>query len=86
MTLSDRLTTLAPGRIVMEATSGLEVLLAASLQDVGLPVVVVRLCQARAFGRATRPPTAPMPNPAGGTARTCSGDMKFRCIRSCDSP
>ena len=77
------MTALAPDRIVMEATSGLE-LLATSLQDVGLPVVVVRLCQARAIGRAsvgcaTRPPTAPMPNPAGGTARTCFGDMKFRC-------
>ena len=83
-TLSDRLTALAPDRIVMEATGGLEVLLAASLQDVGLPVVVVRLCQAHAFGRAsvgraTRPPAAPMPDPAGGTARTCSDNMKFRC-------
>ena len=55
--LSDRLTALAPDRIVMEATSGLEVILATSLQDVGLPVVVVRLCQARAFGhgRGRRP-------------------------------
>ena len=91
-TLSDRLTAPAPDLIVMEATSGLEVLLAASPQDVGLPVVVVRLCQARAFGRAsvgcaTRPSAAPMPGSARGTARTCSGDMKFRCTtRFCNSP
>ncbi|MYD91814.1 MAG: IS110 family transposase [Caldilineaceae bacterium SB0662_bin_9] len=52
-TLSDRLTALAPDGIVMEATGGLEVLLATSLQDIGLPVVAVRLCQARAFGRAS---------------------------------
>ena len=51
--LRDRLTARAPDRIVREATGGLEVPLATSLQAVGLPVAVVNPRQARAFGRAS---------------------------------
>ena len=51
--LRDRLTALAPDRIVMEATGGREVPPPASLQAVGLPVAVVHPRQVRAFGRAS---------------------------------
>ena len=45
--LCQRLTLLAPDRIVVEATGGLELDLATSLQAVGLPVAVVNPRQAR---------------------------------------
>jgi transposase len=48
-----RLTTLAPERIVMEATGGLEVLFATQLAAAGLPVVVINPRQARDFAKAT---------------------------------
>lgn len=51
--LRDRLTALAPDRIVMEATGGREGPLASSLQAVGLPMAVVHPRQVRAFGRAS---------------------------------
>ena len=50
--LCERLDALAPDRIVVEATGGREVPLAAALQAAGLPVAVVNPRQARAFGRA----------------------------------
>ena len=50
--LCARLEALAPDRIVVEATGGREVPLAAALQAAGLPVAVVNPRQARAFGRA----------------------------------
>ena len=50
--LCARLDALAPDRIVVEATGGQEVPLAAALQAAGLPVAVVNPRQARAFGRA----------------------------------
>ena len=50
--LCTRLEALAPDRIVVEATGGREVPLAAALQAAGLPVAVVNPRQARAFGRA----------------------------------
>ena len=40
---------------------------------------VVRETLRRIAGPATRPPAGPMPNAVGGTASTCSGNMKFRC-------
>ena len=48
-----RLKDLAPERIVLEATGGLEVLLATQLAAAGLPVVVINPRQARDFAKAT---------------------------------
>ena len=51
--LVERLVALAPALIVLEATGGLEVRLAAALAAAGLPVAVVNPRQVRAFARAT---------------------------------
>jgi transposase len=51
--LVERLTALAPTLVVLEATGGLEVRLAAALAAAGLPVAVVNPRQVRAFARAT---------------------------------
>src|SRR3954453_11285790 len=48
-----RLVALAPALVVLEATGGLEVGLAAALAAAGLPVAVVNPRQVRAFARAT---------------------------------
>lgn len=48
-----RLTDLAPERVVLEASGGLEVLLATHLAAAGLPVVVINPRQARDFAKAT---------------------------------
>jgi len=50
-TLVDRLAALAPARIVLEATGGLERPLAAALADADLPVVVANPRQVRDFAR-----------------------------------
>src|SRR4051794_25084686 len=52
-TLVARLVALAPALVVLEATGGLEVRLAAALAAAGLPVAVVNPRQVRAFARAT---------------------------------
>jgi transposase len=51
--LVERLVALAPTLIVLEATGGMEVRLAAALAAAGLPVAVVNPRQVRAFARAT---------------------------------
>jgi len=51
--LIERCQSLAPERIVLEATGGLEVLLATQLAAAGLPVVVINPRQARDFAKAT---------------------------------
>src|SRR5215208_5172208 len=51
--LVERLVALAPALIVLEATGGLEVRLAATLAAADLPVAVVNPRQVRAFARAT---------------------------------
>lgn len=51
--LVTRLTTLAPTRVVLEATGGYEMLCAAALAAAGLPVVVANPRQVRDFARAT---------------------------------
>src|SRR4051794_16858207 len=51
--LVKRLVTLAPALVVLEATGGLEVRLAAALAAAGLPVAVVNPRRVRAFARAT---------------------------------
>jgi transposase len=51
--LAERLVALAPALVVLEATGGLEVRLAAALVAAGLPVAVVNPRQVRAFARAT---------------------------------
>lgn len=51
--LLERLQALAPERIVLEATGGLEILLATQLAAAGLPVVVINPRQARDFAKAT---------------------------------
>jgi transposase len=51
--LVERLVALAPALVVLEATGGLEVRLAAALAAAGLPVAVVNPRQVRAFARAT---------------------------------
>ncbi|MBS1789109.1 MAG: transposase [Acidobacteria bacterium] len=48
-----RLKDLAPERIIVEATGGLETLLATQLAAAGLPVVVINPRQARDFAKAT---------------------------------
>jgi transposase len=50
--LIERLAALAPALVVLEATGGLEVRLAAALAAAGLPVAVVNPRQVRAFARA----------------------------------
>jgi len=52
-TLVDRLRTLAPQLIVLEATGGYELLAVAALAAAALPVVVVNPRQVRDFARAT---------------------------------
>ena len=47
-----RLRPLAPAMVAVEATGGLESVVAASLASVGLPVVVVNPAQVRAFAQA----------------------------------
>src|SRR3954462_5991399 len=51
--LVERLAALAPTLVVLGATGGLEVRLAAALAAAGLPVAVVNPRQVRAFARAT---------------------------------
>jgi transposase len=51
--LIERLLKLTPKLVVMEATGGLEVALAAALCRAGLPVVIVNPRQVREFARAT---------------------------------
>jgi transposase len=51
--LTERLVALAPALVVLEATGGMEVRLAAGLAAAGLPVAVVNPRQVRAFARAT---------------------------------
>jgi transposase len=51
--LSERLTLLSPERVVLEATGGLETLVAAHLGAAGLPVAIVNPRQTRNFARAT---------------------------------
>ena len=51
--VAKRLVELAPKLIVMEATGGLEIPVAAALSRAGLPVVVVNPRQVREFARAT---------------------------------
>jgi transposase len=53
VTLVERLQTLHPTLIVLEATGGLERIAAAALATAGLPVVIVNPRQARDFARAT---------------------------------
>jgi transposase len=55
VTLVERLQTLHPTLIVLEATGGLERVATAALATAGLPVVVVNPRQARDFVRATGP-------------------------------
>jgi transposase len=50
--LAERLRSLAPALIVLEATGGYQVLAATALAAVGLPVAVVNPRQVRDFGRA----------------------------------
>ena len=52
-TLVDRMQTLQPTLIVLEATGGLERLVTSALATAGLPVVVVNPRQARDVARAT---------------------------------
>ncbi|HEX6092043.1 MAG TPA: IS110 family transposase [Dongiaceae bacterium] len=51
--LVDRLRTLAPALVVMEATGGFETVVAAALAAAGLPLVVINPRQIRDFARAT---------------------------------
>ena len=51
--LVGRLVALAPALVVLEATGGMEVRLAAALAAAGLPVAVVNPRRVRAFARAT---------------------------------
>ena len=61
--LVERLAALAPTLVVLEATGGMEVRLAAALAAVGLPVAIVDPRQVRAFAPPAgwRRPTASTP-------------------------
>jgi transposase len=50
--LTERLRTLAPALVVLEATGGFEITVAAALAGAGLPLAVVNPRQIRAFARA----------------------------------
>ncbi len=50
--LVERLKSLSPGLIAVEATGGLEAVVTASLATAGLPVIVVNPAQVRAFAQA----------------------------------
>lgn len=50
--LAARLSTLGPALVVLEATGGFEITVAAALAGVGLPLAVVNPAQIRAFARA----------------------------------
>jgi len=50
--LADRLPTLAPHVVALEATGGFETIAAATLAAAGLPVVIVNPAQVRAFAKA----------------------------------
>jgi len=50
--LADRLRTLAPHVVALEATGGFETIAAATLAAAGLPVVIVNPAQVRAFAKA----------------------------------
>jgi hypothetical protein len=67
--LVGRLAALAPTLVVLEATGGMEVRLAAALAAAGLPVAVVNPRQVRAFARATgrlaHPPRGGRPGRGG---------------------
>jgi len=52
-TLVERLKSLAPEIVLLEATGGFEMLLVAQLQQAGLPVVVTNPRRVRAFARST---------------------------------
>ena len=52
-TLVDRLGPLTPALIVIEATGGFEIIVAAGITGAGLPLAVVNPAQVRAFARAT---------------------------------
>ena len=52
-TVVQRMRTLSPAGIVLEATGGLEVLLSGALATAGLPVAMVNPRQVRDFARAT---------------------------------
>ena len=51
--LADRLRALAPELVVLEATGGFEIAVAAAVAGAGLPLAVVNPAQVRAFARAT---------------------------------
>lgn len=53
VTLRDRLLSMAPTLVVLEATGGHEVTVVAALAGAGLPVVVINPRQIRAYARAT---------------------------------
>jgi transposase len=53
VTLLERLRSVAPSVVVLEATGGYEIPVAASLASAGLPVAVVNSRQIRDFARAT---------------------------------
>ena len=51
--LVDRLTPISPVLVVLEATGGFEITVAAGITGAGLPLAVVNPAQVRAFARAT---------------------------------
>ena len=51
--LAAKLRALAPALVVLEATGGLEAVVAAAVAGAGLPLAVVNPAQVRAFARAT---------------------------------
>src|SRR5690349_24787809 len=67
--LVERLAALAPTLVVLEATGGLEVRLAADLAAARLPVAVVHPRRVRGFGRSTARLAQPDRLAAGAVAR-----------------
>ena len=79
--LVERLRTIQPALIVLEATGGLEVPMAVAWAEAGLPVVVVNPRHARDFAKATGrlAKTAPWMPRAWHTLRRRCGQPLDRC-------
>jgi transposase len=79
--LTERLAAIGPTLVVLEATGGFEIAVAAALAAAGLPLAVVNPRQIRDFARATGAwprPTGSTPRPSRGSPRR-SDRSRARC-------
>jgi transposase len=74
--LMARLTTVAPELVVLEATGGFEITVAAAIAAAGLPLAVVNPAQIRAFARAEQ--VRPEPRPVLGVQAQILAELVAR--------